>query len=146
MSRITTAHIGYGFSWTMNAMPDRRILEIFNEDELENFLDLDRHLELDWDSYDIMDFVDFQNMMEQALVRLSGEAKPPVTMMIAGEYGEGIFQRVIFVTRESEVHAMLNEVVEVPPLEEKSNMLLNLLVEKYFHGAELRWNLWGYTT
>lgn len=139
-----TAHIGYGFVWEINTMPSRSILEIFTEDEQENFLDLDRHFNLDWDSYDIMGFSDFENMMRQVLIRLSGESKPSVTMMIAGEWDLGIDSRGVFVVSESIISAMFHQIAEVPATGEVQNDLLNKLME-YFPGVEAKWLLWGYT-
>ncbi|MBC9704239.1 MAG: hypothetical protein H9W81_04320 [Enterococcus sp.] len=145
MSKITTANVGYGFSWDMGNMPDRSILDIFDESELENFLDLDQNFNLDMDSYEIMPFIDFENMMNSALKRISGEAKPSVSMVIVGEREFEIVHRVVFVVRESITHAMLEEVVEVTPLEPVSDPLMERLVKDYFPGVEPKWILWGFT-
>ncbi len=126
-------------------MPDRSILDIFDESELENFLDLDQNFNLDMDSYEIMPFIDFENMMNSALKRISGEAKPSVSMVIVGEREFEIVHRVVFVVRESITHAMLEEVVEVTPLEPVSDPLMERLVKDYFPGVEPKWILWGFT-
>lgn len=126
-------------------MPDIRILNFFNEDELENFLSLDKNLNLEWDSYENMNFFEFELMMRQVLQRIGKTPTPEVEMIITGERDMEAVLRVCFVLRSSFLKATFNEVLPLPVLETPENATLDLLVKEYFPDVKPGWMLWGFT-
>lgn len=126
-------------------MPAKSILELFTEDELEDYLDVDRNLNPIWESYETMSFPDFERLIIEALKRLSGDDKPAVEMVIVGEREYDTPLRVCFVNRKSITRATLAEVTSIPELEPSDKKLLETFRKKYFPSVSLGWMLWGIT-
>lgn len=152
MSKIHTANLGYGFRWQcQDNMPDISILDLFPEDELEEYLDLDRKtLELDRESYYLTDFDDFMRLLTGALDRLSAEAgyeSTPIMVYPVGEDDYGHYSHVCIVANDTVTHASFNNAVPVSELETPAcKEFLDMIIARYFPNAEAGWLLWPYST
>lgn len=152
MSKIHTANLAYGFIWACrDNMPDISILDLFPEDELEEYLEMDwKSFELDRQSYYTTDFDDFMRLLNRAFDRLSAEAgykSTPIAVYPVGEDDYGQYSHVCIVANNTVTHASFNNAVPVSELATPAyKEFLDMIITRYFPKAEPGWLLWPYST
>lgn len=152
MSKIHTANLAYGFPWECHGnMPDISILDLFPEDELEEYLDFDlKTFEIDMNSYQFMGFDDFLRLINNAFKILSTKAgydSSPLAVYPVGEDDFGLYYRVCIVLESTLTNASFNNAVSVDSLVvPETKDFLDMVISRYFPKSEPGWLIWPYST
>lgn len=143
MSGLVTHHYGYGFTWELGRMPKIEILDLLREDELEDFLDLDRELNIDRSSYYSMSPTDFEAMMARVMER----ANLGITNFIMSSVGniQAQPETVCFVLDNAHHWNFMDEVTLPVFYTPAISPAAVDFVKKYFPDVELSWMVWAHS-